>query len=318
MKCIRCGQENNEALKYCTQCGYPLGQGGGDVSPKKKSKKGLIIILLLIIVLGALAAGYFFIFKDGRNKTNVERVNTALSTLQIKGDESGTLKIKLELAGGMVNLDMNATLMYAKQNDKYYVYFNLDKSMFTSGGEMYAVLDNKALNIYMQSTLLALFDTSSSKKEWLKSSVDFNELGINYNDIGKKDNQIDLGKVLNNNNLKYIGKENGLSHYQIIIDKDLINALDKEKKYSSEEIQYLINMGLAMDIYIDSNDNLIKIEIDFQKILKGEIDNLDKCKITFEFSDLNKTVVKVPNEALNTTKTIEQFLDNDSNYNLFF
>lgn len=318
MKCIRCGQENADGLKYCTQCGYPLRNNEETLSSKKGSKKGLIIILLLIIALGALVAGYFFFFNNQSHKTNVERMDTALANLQKSGNQSGTIKMKMEFSAGYT-IDLNAFIKYAKQNDKYYMQLGLEKSLFMDEANMYAVLDNSALNLYIQSSIMNMFgSTGIDNNSWLTYNFDYSDMGIDLNNLDKSNTKVDSSKIFTNNNLKYIDKNDGVSHYRIIFDKDFVKAINKNNTYSDEEIQQIINMNVSMDVYIDSNDNLVKMVIDASDYFKKQNIGMDKAVVTIEFTDLNNTTVTIPNEALSSTKTLEQYFNDNSSYNLFF
>ncbi|MBQ9318199.1 MAG: zinc ribbon domain-containing protein [Bacilli bacterium] len=313
MKCIKCGQDNNDALKYCTQCGYPLGQGEGDVSPKKKSKKGLIIILLLVIILGVLAAGYFFFFNNQSNKTNVERMDTALANLYKTGNQSGTVKMKMELSAGYT-IELNAFMKYAKQNDKYYFQLSLEKSLFMDEANMYAILDNNTLNLYVQSSIMNMFDsTRMDNNSWLTYSYDYSDMGIDLNNLDKSNIKVDSSKIFTSNNLKYIDKKDGLSHYRIIFDKDFVNSTNKNNKASNEEVQQIVDMNLSMDVYIDSDDNIAKMVIDASDYFKKQNIGMDKAIFTIEFTDLNKTVVTIPDEALNAEYNMNNYLDDYDN-----
>ncbi|MBQ9318198.1 MAG: zinc ribbon domain-containing protein [Bacilli bacterium] len=313
MKCIRCGQENNDALKYCTQCGYPLGQGEGDVSPMKKSKKGLIIILLLIIVLGALAAGYFFFFEKESHEETVKHMDTALANLQKSANQSGTVKMKAEVSMGY-DIELNALIKYAKQNDKYYMQFSLEKSLFMDEMNMYMVLGENSLDYYVQSSLINSYGlTNLDNNSWFSYSMDYSDLGFNLKDLDMTNQKVDTEKIFNNKNLKYIDKKDGLSHYQIVLNKDLINSLNKDNTYSNEELQQFIDMNLVMDVYLDSNDNIVKVVFDLGDAFKKQNPSISKAIFTIEFTDLNKTVVTIPDEALNAEYNMNNYLDDYDN-----
>lgn len=311
MKCLKCGQECDDSLKFCSNCGNSIGSNQMN-SPKKKGN-GVVIFLVIAIIIAILACGYFFFFKKESNKTSIERMDTALANLQKNANKSGTVKLKLELSAGYA-IDFNAFVKYAKQDDKYYMQLGVEKSLMMDAINMYATVDNNNLTMYMPSSIMSMFGlTSLDNNSWLKYSYDFSSLGINLSDLENTNTKIDSSKVFNDNNLKLIDKKDGLYHYQITIDKKFIESANKNNKYTDEQIKQIADMNTKIDVYIDSKDNLVKMVYDMSDYMKKQYSGMDKAIMTIEFVDLNKTTVTIPDEVIKSSKSVDSYLNNSTN-----
>ena len=197
MKCLRCGQECDDSLKFCPNCGNSLASNEMNSSMKKGNGKGFVIFLVIAIIIAGLACGYFFFFKKESNKTSVERMDTALANLQKSGNESGTIKLKLELSAGYA-IDFNAFVKYSKQNDKYYMQLGVEKSLIMDEINMYAVADNNTLTMYIPSSIMNMLgSTGIDNNSWFKYSYDYSNLGINLSDLEKSNTKVDSSKIFN-------------------------------------------------------------------------------------------------------------------------
>ncbi len=312
MKCLRCGQECDDSLKFCPNCGNSLASNEMNSSMKKGNGKGFVIFLVIAIIIAGLACGYFFFFKKESNKTSVERMDTALANLQKSGNESGTIKLKLELSAGYA-IDFNAFVKYSKQNDKYYMQLGVEKSLIMDEINMYAVADNNTLTMYIPSSIMNMLgSTGIDNNSWFKYSYDYSNLGINLSDLEKSNTKVDSSKIFNENNLKYIEKKDGLYHYQITLDKDFVKAANKDNKYTEEQLKQITDMNVKIDVYIDSKDNLVKMVYDMSDYMKKQNLGTDKAIMTIEFVDLNKTTVTIPDEAIKSSTSLDSYLNNNT------
>ena len=116
----------------------------------------------------------------------------------------------------------------------------------------------------------------------------------------------------------YIGKKDGLKHYQLVIDQKLIeNIITKLAEMSGETIDDTVDMTeeleetIKIDFYINNSDELAKIELNMSDYLTEE-DGLSKLVFTLEFAGLNSTIVEIPNEAITSTMDLETYMNSNA------
>lgn len=299
---------------------------------KSKSNTGKIFIIILIFVL-LLAGTLFLIFgvfnKDKHDfNTNVENLDHAMSNMVDNFNNSGTVKVSIEANGSYLNLNMNAYLKYAKTNNGYDFQLGVDKSLFMDEVNAYLRLTNNDITAYFPSNILDLLSGSySSDSSYLKYNLKFSDLGdYSLDSIIDEVKNIEQEKVnfkdlLTENNFKYIGEENSLDHYQLILDdtfyKNLYSEID-DFDLDEEYLNQIKNQKYYIDIYLNSKDNLEKIVLDFSNFM--ETDEFDKLLVTIEFKDLNNTIISIPQEVINSAIDINDYYKNswDSLYNYDF
>lgn len=299
---------------------------------KSKSNTGKIFIIILIFVL-LLAGTLFLIFgvfnKDKHDfNTNVENLDHAMSNMVDNFNNSGTVKVSIEANGSYLNLNMNAYLKYAKTNNGYDFQLGVDKSLFMDEVNAYLRLTNNDITAYFPSNILDLLSGSySSDSSYLKYNLKFSDLGdYSLDSIIDEVKNIEQEKVnfkdlLTENNFKYIGEENNLDHYQLILDdtfyKNLYSEID-DFDLDEEYLNQIKNQKYYIDIYLNSKDNLEKIVLDFSNFM--ETDEFDKLLVTIEFKDLNNTIISIPQEVINSAIDINDYKKNswDSLYNYDF
>lgn len=319
MKCSKCGSELNGS-KFCPNC-------GNENTSNKKSNNlvAILIIVLIAVIIGVL--GYFIFFKKNDNsyKKNIEVLETTMANLEKNGNESGTVKFNMALSiKNSIDLDFNGFIKYTKNNNKYDFNVGLEKSLFMDEINLYLVVTDKNMLIYIPTSIFKLigYDVPSNT-QWLKSNFNYSDLGMDNIDFESKSNTTkkeDLSKILSKNNIKYVGKSDGLKHYKIVLDKDLLNKLSENDKMSSDEIKEIEKMNLSIDLYINNNQ-IEKMVIDMSDAMKSQQVDVEKYIITISFEDLNKTNVVIPDEAKETTMTIDDVLGGNfdstlSNFNL--
>ena len=142
--------------------------------------------------------------------------------------------------------------------------------MFMDEANVFLTLDKKAASIYLQSSIVDMLGmTSSNVNKWLSYSIDLEEEEINLDDAEKIKN-VHLDDILDKEHFVYVDKSDNLRHYQLVINKKLIqNIKTKLSKLDDEEAK-----ELADSINMEEVDlsNPLKINI---YILKEMLDKID-------------------------------------------
>ena len=288
---------------------------------KNKSSVGKLIIVILIFIL--LLAGVLFlvfgIFKDEKHdyNTNIENIKHAMSNMVEASNNSGTLKVSYVASGNNLNMNLNGFIKYAKTNNGYDFQLGLDKSIISSEINAYMRLTNNDLTAYFPSSILNLTNNSySNSSKYLKFNAKFSDFGdISLDSIINQSNlidqeQINIKDLLIESNFKYIGKENGLEHYQIILNETFYRNL--YSKYDNLDIDtYLDQMkNFNIEIYLNSKGNFAKITIDYSNFIE-EANPFDKLVFTIEFTDFNSTTISIPQEVINNSVDINNYYNNN-------
>lgn len=282
-------------------------------SSKKNSKNFVPLLAVLLIVVGA-ALLIFLFSKVGNNPVSV--LEKAVLNLSEKSKNSGTITAKMTMEEESTgSLTISATSKYAKENDKYKLQLTLNKNMFMDEANVFLALDKKDASIYLQSSIVDMLGmTSSNVNKWLSYSIDLEE-EINLDDAEKIKN-VHLDDILDKEHFVYVDKSDNLRHYQLVINKKLIqNIKTKLSKLDDEEAKELadsINMEevdlsnpLKINIYINDKNEITKISFDLTDLLEEE--GISKAVFELEFSNLGTTNVIIPNEALNTKDNLMEY-----------
>lgn len=290
-------------------------------SSKKSSKNFVPLLAVLLIVVVAVL--FIFIFnKMGNNPVSV--LEKAVLNLSEKSKNSGTITAKMtmeeESTGSIV---ISATSKYAKENDKYKLQLTLNKNMFMDEVNVFLALDKKNASIYSQSSIFDILGkTSSDVNKWLSYSINFEEEEINLDDVDKI-KSVHLDDVLDKEHFVYIDKSDNLRHYQLIINKKLIqNIKTKLSKSDDEDVKKLVDSinieevdlsePLKINLYINDKNEITKISFDLADLLEEE--GISKAVFELEFSNLGTTNVTIPNEALNAKDNLLEYLQINNIY----
>lgn len=341
MKCNNCGYENKLDLKYCTQCGCLL--KGSEESLSKVNKKNsslLITAIVLVLILGIFIVGYFLLFKGESYKTSVKRMNNALSNIIKTVNTSGTIKMIADVSTDNEDVNSDNELIsfieYAKQDGDFYFHYKSEDNSQMDEFNMYYVFGESSLNYYVQSSIISnvyknydlndFFNISSDK--WFTYTINYDSLDFNKNDLDLIVNKLNFSKYFTPDNLKYIESKDGLSHYQIIFNSDLIkkfyddntkllNIFNQNGNSFDDIYNQIKDINLVVDVYLSSNDEFVKLVIDLTDQVKKSTPYMKKSVLTFEFSDFNSTVITVPEDALNSnTMDLNLIFGDDNNSNI--
>lgn len=346
MICKKCGANIGDASKFCGYCGEQVNNANEIQTPvqnieqpvlesvqpenqtsieqvntnssdnnlpkSSKNRNNKIIFMVLGIVLAVIAAVLVVL---AFNKT----ANSSIATLEKALDkfsdlESGTINTKLEMlstTGDSMNL--SATAKFTESNDNYDIALTVNKSILTDEINLYSRVNEKEVKLFAQSKIVDMLGyTGSDTNIWLNYAINLSDLE-DYDIDEDEEKDIDLKDILDNEHFKYIDTQNNLKHYELLIDKSLMDKIETKARKegldeSLDDIENTIDLteSIVLNLYIDKNDNLVKISIDLTKYIEEE--NVSSVLLSIEFSNLNNTTVIIPNEALNSNTDLEKYI----------
>jgi len=258
----------------------------------------LIIQVLLIMLI---------ITATNKSSGSIEVLKKSVSNLQSSSEQSGTINTKILVENtnnDVVNL--SATLKYAKVNGACDVVMTLNKSLINDEINLYSKITNSEFNLYVGSSTFDMLGlTSSNENKWLQYTMN-----IPNNENSNKE----IFNELDEKYVKYIGNDNGAEHYQLTINKKLVEYIKSKLLLNEQSIfSNLFNFenmeNYVVDFYLNENDELQKVSIDLTEMYA--VENISKIVASFEFSDLNNTVVTIPQEALSSQTNLVDYVNSN-------
>lgn len=190
MRCIKCGYENIEGLKYCSSCGHELltQEQYAKKERQKKNKKALKVVLIVLAIAFVACIVSYIIINNQNNKTKEDDEQNKTIDKVLVGTwnckayrEAPNYTIEIVFREdrsynwgtyGKSNLDYTKGTFYSKdmgvfpENENYEAYsVTLDaKSRATNGAEVediYSINYNLALHNDTNSFILASGDSNS-------------------------------------------------------------------------------------------------------------------------------------------------------------
>lgn len=289
-------------------------------SKGNKNNKGLFIALGCALAVIAVVLVSFALFKS--NSNSVDALNKAVANLNSKGADSATIKLEANIEAsemGSVKLSMESKA--AKVNDQYLVEVKLNKNIITDEISMFMSFDKDNAKVYVPSSFINLIagdETDTIGNKWYNYTMSLSELGLNLSDLeSESDTDFDFSSIIDQKHFVYVDSSNNSNHYQLKIDKELIekiktkasNELDAEDKEMLDSVDTSELDGMEpiiLDFYITKDNQLEKISIDLAKYMDSE--DVSKAEISISFVDLGSTVVTIPDEALNSKDSLEDYI----------
>lgn len=287
---------------------------------KKSGKNSKIPFIILGVVLMVLGLSLIFgsISKNYTDSINV--LNKAISNLNEKGAESGTINVKLLTESSTSDsFNLSATAKYSKNNDVYDFEFTLNKSLINDEVSFYSRIDKDKIYLYAKSSIIDMLGlTNSDQDVWLHYFTDFVGMVEEENT-----DDLDISEILDKNNFKYVNKVDNLNHYQLIINKSLIENI--KSKLSDEELVEIeetldviieeLNQPYIIDFYINNSNEIVRISVDLTSII--DVPQVSNANISIEFADFNKTTVVIPSDALESKIDLETYMSTNSSFGNF-
>ena len=289
-------------------------------SKGNKNNKGLFIALGCALAVIAVVLVSFALFKS--NSNSVDALNKAVANLNSKGADSATIKLEANIeASEMGSVKLSLESKAAKVNDQYLVEVKLNKNIITDEISMFMSFDKDNAKVYVPSSFINLIagdETDTIGNKWYNYTMSLSELGLNLSDLeSESDTDFDFSSIIDQKHFVYVDSSNNSNHYQLKIDKELIekiktkasNELDAEDKEMLDSVDTSELDGMEpiiLDFYITKDNQLEKISIDLAKYMDSE--DVSKAEISISFVDLGSTVVTIPDEALNSKDSLEDYI----------
>ncbi len=289
-------------------------------SKGNKNNKGLFIALGCALAVIAVVLVSFALFKS--NSNSVDALNKAVANLNSKGADSATIKLEANIeASEMGSVKLSLESKAAKVNDQYLVEVKLNKNIITDEISMFMSFDKDNAKVYVPSSFINLIagdETDTVENKWYNYTMSLSELGLNLSDLeSESDTDFDFSSIIDQKHFVYVDSSNNSNHYQLKIDKELIekiktkasNELDAEDKEMLDSVDTSELDGMEpiiLDFYITKDNQLEKISIDLAKYMDSE--DVSKAEISISFVDLGSTVVTIPDEALNSKDSLEDYI----------
>ena len=106
-----------------------------------------------------------------------------------------------------------------------------------------------------------------------------------------------LAELFDENHFKYVNDVNDTKHYRLLLDNSIFA--------SNNSIEYLDNLNL--ELYTNSNNYITR----FATLISNIGDDNSSIDIDVKFGEDNSTSITIPQQALNTNLTLEEYIDNN-------
>ena len=279
---------------------------------KKKNNAWIFVVLGALLGLIALALVYFAYSKSTNNSVRV--LEKALVNMALKAENSGTIDAKLLIKSDTEDaMNLSATIKYAKQGDDNYNFnLTLNKSMLFDEVNLYASILDERATLYVNSSIIDMLGlTSSTPSMWVHLTTTEQELEMQTGTETDELEDIDLSDILDEQHFKVIGEQNDLTHYQLVIDNELINKIKFEASKEEDLKEFADSLGeltetYYVEFYINKSNELTKITMDLTNSLNDE--SIRSAIISFEFNNFGSTTVQIPAEAKNSIIDLETYM----------
>lgn len=248
-------------------------------------------IFLSMLSIGLL----FFITGCGENKTNESNNKTDKELLLesmkpiMENYDSITILVKSEI-NTIINEEPSLqstemTIMDDYKNKKSYVKTIMKIGTYENQMEVYSIENEENITQYSKGKIFGM-----GSDDWIKTTEDLK--------VKEEYDVSSFNDAINNYEVKKVNSDiSGMDKYLITVPKDKINTLLNDS--DSETSNYTYENAVEATYYI--KDKMItKIIIDLTNSAKSGETVFTKFMTTVEFSNLNNTIVNIPDEVLNT------------------
>ena len=274
-----------------------------------ESKNNKLIFIIGGVVLAVLAVVLLVLAFTKSSEGSINVLKKALANLQETSKNSVTANGKVSISSSEgVTLDLRSSLMFQRKlDDKVNWQLKVDKSALSEEINVYGTITNENIIMYLESQIIDLAGmTTSETSIWLHQIFPLDEL-IEDNDAS----QTDLSNIIDSEHFIFIEKDGDLNKYQLIFDQELIDTFNfklngEEQIIEEDEEQPVLEEPIYIDFYISESNELKKINMDISNQLKDT--ELNKFVFSVEFTNFNKTVVEIPEEAKKSTIDLQKYM----------
>ena len=293
-----------------TEVIQPLNQSQiNEVPPKKKKNNMLwIIILIAVLAIGAVVGTLVVLNANNKQDKPVVALQKSLGNMKNKIENSATINANIQIESATNDtFNLSANLKYAKISNGYNIAFTLNKSLISDEINIYSLANKENISLYVKSNVIDLLGLTKSEEDmWLNLNLPLDEMEINSDD----ESEINIFDIIDENHVSLIDTVNGIRHYELKLDKQLIdNNKDKltDGQYDSLISIFDTSDSYSIDFYINSSNEIEKVSMEISNL--GEDVDISKVVLSIEFSDLNSTTVTIPQDALNSVLSIEDYIN---------
>lgn len=278
-------------------------------------KKKLLLMACLFLGLGLTGCG---------KTNNYEEFKDAILKLNDYNSVEATLKVDASVESDGLSVDVNlpALIKVAEENGNAKMYLKIDKNtLIEEETELYISYNDKLANIYYSYLV-------NDEKTWIKQEQSLEEYLKDIdltNSTEEFKNYVD--KYITEDRVVYVGKEDNLKHYQFVIDDSLLEQIAKESETEFEKT----GIEFKIDIYLDKDGNIAKVEVDFISVLNKILESTEEedtlidasmfktLTVSIEFANYNNVTVEIPEDIVTNSKTLDEIEDDyDFDYDYDF
>lgn len=284
----------------------------------KKSNKLLFVISGVLLAIIAIVLVVMIFMKSTNNTVSV--LEKAIYNLGVKGEDSLTIDAGLSFAtttGESISFSLTVKTEM-KDEERGNAQITLNKSLFFNEMNIYSTINEDEVTLYAESSLVDMLGfTSSLTPTWLYYRLTLDELAQETEEVTGE--EIELQDLIDEEHFKYVDEANELRHYVLVVDQKLIDTL--KEKLSNLEDEYIKDMldsmetlekAINIDFYINSSNELSKIEINMTEYLTEESEDISEFVLSVTFRDLNNTKVEIPSEVLNSNIDLETYINENT------
>ncbi len=301
-------EENKEVEPQSVQI-EPL---SNQPNKNKKSNNKLIFLILGIVLVVAGLVVLLMTFFGKTSSSSIDVLNKALANIEQNANQSATVDAKILVENKTQDsMNFSATLKYQKINDNYNMNLVLNKSLLYDEINIYSKINDKDISFYIPSNIIdnLIGYTHSDNDIWLKDTE------ILENLYKKQQNDLNLNDIIDEKHFVYVDSNNKIRHYKLIVDQELLDKIESNYKDVLDE-EFIDNEAFEqsnlidsyeIDFYINSSDIIEKISMEINDFSLDE--DISKIVLSLEFSNFNSTNVTIPDAALNSNVTIDEYVN---------
>lgn len=242
------------------------------------------------------------------------------------GTVETNIRFKMNSKGLLVEMELPIKMEISEDG----LHLLIEENALIGEFELYMIDEEETPYIYMSSNIIdTMLGITNDTLYWIKTEVtDENSSTIPDNlpsiDLTEEEIEKYINKYVTAEHIVYIGEENNIKHYQLIVNDELLSKLseDFDFEYTASGMEFKV------DVYYDkTNLNPTRISADFNELIKSLMENLSKeelesiqssginlediveFSLTFDFSNFNNTVVEIPAGVKENAITEEEYIE---------